>query len=91
MNYAFPWPTPRRRPPCSYIKVNEWAHTAPQPLPIFSGLVGNREADFSSSVENEWLCMNLLSAFALAAANTEILRFVRQLHSSGGWMMRRPA
>ena len=68
-------------------------------LPL--GLVGHRQADFSTSVENEWLCMNLLSAFGLPVAKTEILqfgrqkvlsveRFDRQLHSSGDWLMRLP-
>ena len=68
-------------------------------LPI--GMVGHRQADFSTSVENEWLCMNLLAEFGLPVANTEILtfgsqkvlsveRFDRQLHSSGEWLMRLP-
>jgi serine/threonine-protein kinase HipA len=68
-------------------------------LPL--GRVGHRQADFSTSVENEWLCMNLLSAFGLPVAKTEILqfgsqkvlsveRFDRQLHSSGDWLMRLP-
>ncbi|MBK7052879.1 MAG: type II toxin-antitoxin system HipA family toxin [Rhodoferax sp.] len=68
-------------------------------LPL--GLVGHRQADFSSSVENEWLCMNLLGEFGLPVAKTEILqfgsqkvlsveRFDRQLHASGSWLMRLP-
>jgi serine/threonine-protein kinase HipA len=68
-------------------------------LPI--GMVGNRQADFSTSVENEWLCMNLLAEFGLPVARTGILtfgsqkvlsveRFDRQLHSSGDWIMRLP-
>ena len=68
-------------------------------LPI--GMVGHRQADFSTSVENEWLCMNLLAEFGLPVAKTEILtfgsqkvlcveRFDRQLHSSGDWIMRLP-
>ena len=68
-------------------------------LPI--GLVGHRQAEFSSSVENEWLCMNLLAEFGLPVAKTEILtfgsqkvlsveRFDRQMHSSGEWIMRLP-
>ena len=68
-------------------------------LPI--GMVGHRQADFSTSVENEWLCMNLLAEFGLPVAKTEILnfgsqkvlsveRFDRQLHSSGEWIMRLP-
>ncbi len=68
-------------------------------LPI--GMVGHRKADFSTSVENEWLCMNLLAEFGLPVAKTEILtfgsqkvlsveRFDRQMHSSGEWIMRLP-
>ena len=68
-------------------------------LPL--GMVGHRQADFSTSVENEWLCMNLLAEFGLPVARTGILtfgsqkvlsveRFDRQLHSSGDWIMRLP-
>lgn len=70
-------------------------------LKLPMGLVGHRQADFSTSVENEWLCMNLLAEFGLPVANTEIVqfgsqkvlsvqRFDRQLHSSGSWLMRLP-
>ncbi|RDJ99918.1 type II toxin-antitoxin system HipA family toxin [Paraburkholderia lacunae] len=68
-------------------------------LPL--GLVGNRLADLSTSVENEWLCLRILRAYGLPVANTEILtfgkqrvlsveRFDRQLHSSGQWLLRLP-
>jgi serine/threonine-protein kinase HipA len=68
-------------------------------LPI--GLVGARKADFSTSVENEWLCMELLRALGLPTAKTEMLqfgkqkvlsveRFDRQMHSSGTWLLRLP-
>ncbi len=68
-------------------------------LPL--GLVGHRMADLSASVENEWLCMNLLAEFGLPVARTAILcfgsqkvlgveRFDRQLHPSGSWIMRLP-
>jgi serine/threonine-protein kinase HipA len=68
-------------------------------LPL--GLVGHRKADFSTSVENEWLCMNLLAEYGLPVATTALLRFGsqkalgverfdRQLHSSGAWLMRLP-
>lgn len=61
-------------------------------LPL--GLVGHRQANFSSSVENESLWMNLPAAFGLPVARTEIIRFDsqkvlsmerfdRHLHSSG--------
>jgi len=65
------------------------------------GLVGHRRADFSTSVENEWLCMNLLAEYGLPVATTALLRFGsqkvlgverfdRRLHSSGAWLMRLP-
>jgi serine/threonine-protein kinase HipA len=68
-------------------------------LPL--GLVGNMQADLGASVENEWLCMQLLQAFGLPVANTTIEdfagqrvlcveRFDRQVHSSGAWIMRLP-
>ncbi|MGF6641192.1 type II toxin-antitoxin system HipA family toxin [Paraburkholderia sp. MM6662-R1] len=68
-------------------------------LPL--GLVGNRLADLSTSVENEWLCLQILRAFGLPVANTEVLRFGkqrvlaverfdRQMHSSGRWLLRLP-
>ncbi|WP_118182553.1 type II toxin-antitoxin system HipA family toxin [Paraburkholderia phosphatilytica] len=68
-------------------------------LPL--GLVGNKRADWTTSVENEWLCLELLRAFGLPAARSEILtfgsqkvlcveRFDRRLHSGGGWIMRLP-
>lgn len=63
-------------------------------LPL--GLVGHREADLAGSVENEWLCMNLLAKFGLPVAQTAILnfgtqkvlgveRFDRKMHPSGEW------
>jgi serine/threonine-protein kinase HipA len=68
-------------------------------LPL--GLVGQRKADFSTSVENEWLCMHLLAEYGLPVASTAVLtfgsqkvlgveRFDRRLHSSGTWLMRLP-
>lgn len=45
-------------------------------LPI--GLVGGKRADFSTSVENEWLCLRLLQAYGLPAADAEIATFGRQ-------------
>ncbi|HUQ09209.1 MAG TPA: type II toxin-antitoxin system HipA family toxin [Steroidobacteraceae bacterium] len=66
-------------------------------LPL--GLVGNRQADFRTSVENEWLCAQILAAFGLPVARCElgqfgaqtvlvVQRFDRQLHSSGGYWLR---
>lgn len=68
-------------------------------LPL--GLVGHRRADLSASVENEWLCMNLLAEFGLPVPQTAILkfgaqkvlgieRFDRRMHPSGKWIMRLP-
>ena len=68
-------------------------------LPL--GLVGNGRVDLSSSVENEWLCLNLLREYGLAVPACEILtfgarqvlsveRFDRRLHSSGRWWLRLP-
>ncbi|MET3233402.1 UNVERIFIED_ORG: serine/threonine-protein kinase HipA [Burkholderia sp. 1263] len=68
-------------------------------LPL--GLVGNKLADLSTSVENEWLCLRILRAYGLPVANTDMLtfgkqrvlsveRFDRQLHSSGQWLLRLP-
>lgn len=68
-------------------------------LPL--GLVEHRKADLTASVENEWLCMNLLEEFGLPVPRTAILqfgsqkvlgveRFDRKMHSSGKWIMRLP-
>ncbi|EON20569.1 hypothetical protein C265_06354 [Cupriavidus sp. GA3-3] len=66
-------------------------------LPL--GLVGNRRADLSTSVENEWLCLKILAAYGLPVADCEMLtfgrrkvlsltRFDRQPHPSGNWLLR---
>jgi len=66
-------------------------------LPI--GMVGGRCADFSTSVDNEWLCMKLLQAYGLPTANVEIAtfgqqrvlnveRFDRRLSTSGETLLR---
>jgi serine/threonine-protein kinase HipA len=66
-------------------------------LPL--GLVGNRQADMRTSVENEWLCARIVAAFGLPVANCEIAefgahkaliveRFDRLLHSSGKYWLR---
>jgi serine/threonine-protein kinase HipA len=66
-------------------------------LPL--GLVGNRQADMRTSVENEWLCARIARAYGLPVANCEIgafashkvlivERFDRQLHSSGTYWLR---
>ena len=83
------WLRPRGATPTTHILK----------LPL--GLVGNIKADLSTSVENEWLCLQLLHAFGLPVANASMLdfagqrvlcveRFDRRLHSSGTWIMRLP-
>lgn len=69
-------------------------------LPL--GVIGGRQRDMRTSVQNEWLCMKLLQAFGLQTAPVEIrtfadhepvlvvARFDRQLHSSGKWYLRLP-
>jgi serine/threonine-protein kinase HipA len=68
-------------------------------LPL--GLVGHRKADFTTSVENEWLCLNILQEYGVPVPRTAILhfgaqkvlaveRFDRRLHSSGNWWLRLP-
>jgi serine/threonine-protein kinase HipA len=42
-------------------------------LPL--GLVGNRQADMSESVENEWLCAKLLTELGFDVAPTEMAQF----------------
>lgn len=68
-------------------------------LPL--GLVGNREADMRTPVENEWLCAQVLAAFGVPVAPCEIRhfgaqkalvveRFDRRLASSGDYWLRLP-
>jgi len=63
------------------------------------GLVGNMRADMSASVENEWLCAQLLAAYGLPVAGCEIEvfegqkalvveRFDRRLDRRGGETVR---
>ena len=68
-------------------------------LPI--GLVGHMKADFTTSVQNEWLTMEVMRAYGLDVAGCEMIdfdgqpvlcveRFDRQIHTSGKWWMRLP-
>ncbi len=68
-------------------------------LPL--GLVGNRQADMRSSVENEWLCAQILAAYGVPVARCDIgrfggqkvlivERFDRRLHPSGDYWLRLP-
>ena len=65
------------------------------------GVIGEGQIDFSSSVENEWLCSRLLKAYGVPVAATEmarfhgehcliVQRFDRRLHSSGTHWLRLP-
>ncbi len=65
------------------------------------GIIGEGQIDFSTSVENEWLCSRILKAFAMPVATTEIARFDgqrcliverfdRRLHPSGSHWLRLP-
>ena len=68
-------------------------------LPL--GLMGGRQADFRTSVDNEWLCLRLLRAYGPNVADVRIAtfgrqrvlvveRFDRRLSPDGRWMMRLP-
>lgn len=68
-------------------------------LPI--GLVGGRRADFTTSVDNEWLCLRLLKAYGLEVAEAAVEtfgqqrvlvveRFDRRIALNGRWLMRLP-
>lgn len=65
------------------------------------GIIGEGQIDFSSSVENEWLCSKVLKAYGLSIAATEMAsfdgercliveRFDRRLHASGAYWLRLP-
>lgn len=68
-------------------------------LPL--GLVGGRQADMRTSVENEWLCAQIVAAYGLPVARCGIAtfedqkvlvveRFDRRLSSDGRWIIRLP-
>jgi len=65
------------------------------------GVIGGGQIDFSTSVENEWLCSKVLEAFGLPVASSEMASFVgerclivqrfdRRLHASGTYWLRLP-
>ena len=60
------WMKPRGATPTTHIFK----------LPI--GMVGGRKADFTTSVDNEWLCMRLLKAYGLPTADVRIATFGSQ-------------
>ncbi|WP_440222494.1 type II toxin-antitoxin system HipA family toxin [Dokdonella sp. MW10] len=83
------WLAPRGATPTSHIVK----------LPL--GLVGGKRADFTTSVDNEWLCLRLLKAYGLDVAEAEIAtfgtqrvliveRFDRRVSPDGRWLMRLP-
>jgi serine/threonine-protein kinase HipA len=68
-------------------------------LPL--GFVGGRQADFRTSVDNEWLCLRILRAYGLDTADAGIQtfgeqrvlvveRFDRRKHPDGDWLLRLP-
>ncbi len=68
-------------------------------LPI--GIIGGRHEDLSESCENEWLCLQIVKAFAIPVAHATIetfdtvkclavKRFDRQWSADGSWLMRIP-
>jgi serine/threonine-protein kinase HipA len=83
------WHKPRGATPTTHIFK----------LPI--GLVGGRSADFSTSVDNEYMCMKLLQAYGLATARVRIEtfgaqrvlvveRFDRTVNAQGTGLLRLP-
>ena len=83
------WQRPRGSTPTTHIFK----------LPL--GLVGGRQADFSTSVDNEWLCLRLMKAYGLDVADASIAtfgkqrvlvveRFDRRMAPDGRWIMRLP-
>jgi serine/threonine-protein kinase HipA len=60
------WMKPRGATPTTHIFK----------LPL--GLVGGRQADFSTSVDNEWLCLKVLAAYGLPVPKAEIATFGQQ-------------
>lgn len=80
---------------CRPVGATPTTHIFKLPL----GLVGGVQADMSGSVENEWLCAEILRQFGLPMAKCEIgqfgsqkalivERFDRQLHSNGKYLLR---
>jgi len=69
------WYAPRGATPTSHIFK----------LPM--GLVGGRRADFSTSVDNEWLCLRLLKAYGLNVADARIAP-LRPAARAGGRALR---
>jgi len=83
------WHRPRDTTPTTHIFK----------LPL--GQVGNMQADLTTSVENEWLCLQIVRAYGLDAAHCDMAqfedqkvliveRFDRRLAEDGTWWARLP-
>ena len=55
-----------------------WNNTHHAHFQATLGLIGGRQADFSTSVDNEWLCLKLLQAYGLPTADATITSFAKQ-------------
>lgn len=82
---------------CKPLNATPTTHIFKLPL----GLVGNMKADMHESVENEWLCSKIVSAFQIPVAHCDIglfedqkalivERFDRKFSSDGSWIIRLP-
>lgn len=60
---------------CKPLGATPTTHIIKLPL----GLVGGRRLDLTHSVQNEWLCAQLLQELGLPLANTEMARFGEQM------------
>jgi len=60
---------------CKPLGATPTTHIVKLPL----GLVGGRRLDLTHSVQNEWLCAQILKELGLPVANTEMVRFGEQL------------
>ncbi|MDQ6997228.1 MAG: HipA domain-containing protein [Mariprofundus sp.] len=82
---------------CLPLEQTPTTHIMKLPL----GLVGNMDADMSTSVENEWLCSKIMAAYGIDTAHcdmdtfgeTKVLivkRFDRKLSKGGTYWLRLP-
>ncbi len=89
LNLAGQWHRPLGATPSSHIFK----------LPI--GHIEHSGIDLSNSVENEWLCQNILKAYGLPSAHTEVMsfegtkvlvveRFDRRWSTDRSWLIRLP-
>lgn len=82
---------------CLPLNSTPTTHLFKRPM----GVIGEGQIDFTTSVENEWLCGRILEAYGLPVAASEMAtfddercliveRFDRRLHSSGAYWLRLP-